>query len=93
MSDVNDHSPKFYSQYFQEAVAENVPIGYSIVRIQVILLKIFFSGHYFTLSRGIIVLSFLEGEYSKRDKTVQEKILESFTISLFYLSKGASRVD
>ena len=32
--DVNDHSPKFYSQYFQEAVAENVPIGYSIVKIQ-----------------------------------------------------------
>ena len=34
VTDVNDHSPKFYSQYFQEAVAENVPIGYSIVRIQ-----------------------------------------------------------
>ena len=34
IQDVNDHSPKFYSQYFQEAVAENVPVGYSIVRIQ-----------------------------------------------------------
>ena len=34
VTDVNDHTPKFYSQYFQEAVAENVPIGYSIVRIQ-----------------------------------------------------------
>ena len=34
VDDVNDNSPKFYSQYFQEAVAENVPIGYSIVRIQ-----------------------------------------------------------
>ena len=34
MIDINDHSPKFYSQYFQEAVAENVPVGYSVVRIQ-----------------------------------------------------------
>ena len=34
MEDINDHSPKFYSQYFQEAVAENVPVGYSVVRIQ-----------------------------------------------------------
>ena len=34
VDDINDHSPKFYSQYFQEAVAENVPVGYSIVRIQ-----------------------------------------------------------
>ena len=34
VDDVNDHSPKFYSQYFQEAVAENVPESYSIVRIQ-----------------------------------------------------------
>ena len=34
LDDVNDHSPKFYSQYFQEAVAENVPVGFSIVRIQ-----------------------------------------------------------
>ena len=34
LEDVNDHSPKFYSQYFQEAVAENVPKGFSIVRIQ-----------------------------------------------------------
>ncbi|XP_037874856.1 protocadherin-like wing polarity protein stan [Bombyx mori] len=32
--DVNDNAPRFYTSLFQESVSENVPIGYSIVRVQ-----------------------------------------------------------
>ncbi|KAL4710435.1 hypothetical protein ACJJTC_008837 [Scirpophaga incertulas] len=32
--DVNDNSPRFYTSLFQETVSENVPVGYSIVRVQ-----------------------------------------------------------
>ena len=32
--DVNDNVPRFYTPLFQETVQENVPIGYSIVRVQ-----------------------------------------------------------
>lgn len=32
--DVNDNAPRFYTPLFQETVQENVPIGYSIVRVQ-----------------------------------------------------------
>ncbi|XP_069162090.1 protocadherin-like wing polarity protein stan isoform X3 [Procambarus clarkii] len=32
--DVNDNSPRFYTPLFQETVQENVPVGYSIVRVQ-----------------------------------------------------------
>ncbi|KAL0891925.1 hypothetical protein ABMA27_015170 [Loxostege sticticalis] len=32
--DVNDNSPRFYTSLFQESVSENVPVGYSIVRVQ-----------------------------------------------------------
>lgn len=34
IKDVNDNPPRFYTTLFQEAVSENVPIGYSIVRVQ-----------------------------------------------------------
>ncbi|XP_044754021.1 protocadherin-like wing polarity protein stan isoform X2 [Coccinella septempunctata] len=32
--DVNDNTPRFYTSLFQESVSENVPKGYSIVKIQ-----------------------------------------------------------
>ncbi|XP_018019328.1 protocadherin-like wing polarity protein stan [Hyalella azteca] len=32
--DVNDNVPRFYTPLFQETVQENVPVGYSIVRVQ-----------------------------------------------------------
>lgn len=32
--DVNDNSPRFYAQLFQESVLESVPPGYNIVRVQ-----------------------------------------------------------
>ncbi|KAG7299928.1 hypothetical protein JYU34_016953 [Plutella xylostella] len=32
--DVNDNAPRFYTSLFQESVSENVPVGYSIVRVQ-----------------------------------------------------------
>lgn len=32
--DVNDNPPRFYTSLFQESVLENVPTGYSIVRVQ-----------------------------------------------------------
>ncbi|XP_013196318.2 protocadherin-like wing polarity protein stan [Amyelois transitella] len=34
VKDVNDNAPRFYTSLFQESVSENVPIGYSIVRVQ-----------------------------------------------------------
>ncbi|XP_045488378.1 protocadherin-like wing polarity protein stan isoform X3 [Pieris rapae] len=34
VKDVNDNSPRFYTSLFQESVSENVPVGYSIVRVQ-----------------------------------------------------------
>lgn len=34
MEDLNDNSPKFYSQLFQETIQENVPLGTSVLRIQ-----------------------------------------------------------
>ncbi|XP_063379045.1 protocadherin-like wing polarity protein stan [Cydia fagiglandana] len=34
VKDVNDNSPRFYTSLFQESVSENVPSGYSIVRVQ-----------------------------------------------------------
>ena len=34
IKDVNDNPPRFYTTLFQEAVSENVPIGYSIVRVR-----------------------------------------------------------
>lgn len=34
VKDVNDNSPRFYTSLFQESVLENVPIGYSIVKVQ-----------------------------------------------------------
>lgn len=33
VKDVNDNSPRFYTSLFQESVSENVPTGYSIVRV------------------------------------------------------------
>lgn len=32
--DVNDNAPRFYTSLFQESVQENVPAGYSIVKVQ-----------------------------------------------------------
>ncbi|XP_026490100.2 protocadherin-like wing polarity protein stan isoform X1 [Vanessa tameamea] len=34
VKDINDNSPRFYTSLFQESVSENVPVGYSIVRVQ-----------------------------------------------------------
>ncbi|KAI8429178.1 hypothetical protein MSG28_007715 [Choristoneura fumiferana] len=34
VKDVNDNAPRFYTSLFQESVSENVPSGYSIVRVQ-----------------------------------------------------------
>ncbi|XP_013177867.1 PREDICTED: protocadherin-like wing polarity protein stan isoform X1 [Papilio xuthus] len=34
VKDVNDNAPRFYTSLFQESVSENVPVGYSIVRVQ-----------------------------------------------------------
>ncbi|GBP48920.1 Protocadherin-like wing polarity protein stan [Eumeta japonica] len=34
VKDVNDNAPRFYTSLFQETVSENVPVGYSIVRVQ-----------------------------------------------------------
>lgn len=34
VGDVNDNAPRFYTSHFQESVSENVPVGYSILRIQ-----------------------------------------------------------
>ncbi|KAG8278057.1 Cadherin EGF LAG seven-pass G-type receptor 2 [Homalodisca vitripennis] len=34
VKDINDNTPRFYTSLFQEAVSENVPVGYSIVRVQ-----------------------------------------------------------
>ncbi|XP_050681661.1 protocadherin-like wing polarity protein stan isoform X2 [Leptidea sinapis] len=34
VKDVNDNTPRFYTSLFQETVSENVPVGYSIVRVQ-----------------------------------------------------------
>ncbi|XP_059052501.1 protocadherin-like wing polarity protein stan [Achroia grisella] len=34
VKDVNDNSPRFYTSLFQESVSENVPVGFSIVRVQ-----------------------------------------------------------
>lgn len=36
---MNDNSPRFYTSLFQESVSENVPIGYSIVRVSIRLLS------------------------------------------------------
>lgn len=33
VKDVNDNAPRFYTSLFQESVSENVPVGYSIVRV------------------------------------------------------------
>jgi hypothetical protein len=33
--DVNDNAPRFYTSLFQESVSENVPTGFSIVRVGV----------------------------------------------------------
>jgi len=32
--DVNDNAPRFYTSHFQESVSENVPLGYSVLRVQ-----------------------------------------------------------
>ncbi|KAL1494818.1 hypothetical protein ABEB36_010350 [Hypothenemus hampei] len=34
VKDVNDNSPRFYTSLFQESVQENVPTGYSIIKVQ-----------------------------------------------------------
>lgn len=34
VKDINDNVPRFYTSLFQESVQENVPIGYSIVKVQ-----------------------------------------------------------
>ncbi|XP_046828165.1 protocadherin-like wing polarity protein stan isoform X1 [Vespa crabro] len=34
VKDVNDNAPRFYTSHFQDAVAENVPIGYSVLKVQ-----------------------------------------------------------
>lgn len=34
VKDVNDNAPRFYTSLFQESVLENVPIGYSILKVQ-----------------------------------------------------------
>ncbi|KAJ8975858.1 hypothetical protein NQ317_015895 [Molorchus minor] len=34
VKDVNDNAPRFYTSLFQESVLENVPVGYSVVRVQ-----------------------------------------------------------
>ncbi|KRT79745.1 Cadherin, partial [Oryctes borbonicus] len=34
VKDVNDNPPRFYTTLFQESVTENVPSGYSIVKVQ-----------------------------------------------------------
>ncbi|XP_074026257.1 protocadherin-like wing polarity protein stan isoform X2 [Leptinotarsa decemlineata] len=34
VKDVNDNAPRFYTSLFQESVLENVPVGYSIVKVQ-----------------------------------------------------------
>lgn len=34
VKDVNDNAPRFYTSLFQENVLENVPVGYSILKIQ-----------------------------------------------------------
>ncbi|XP_065199574.1 protocadherin-like wing polarity protein stan [Planococcus citri] len=34
VKDVNDNAPRFYASLFQESVLENVPVDYSIVRVQ-----------------------------------------------------------
>ncbi|KAJ2938245.1 hypothetical protein O0L34_g17587 [Tuta absoluta] len=34
VKDVNDNAPRFYTSLFQESVSENVPVGFSIVRVQ-----------------------------------------------------------
>ena len=42
VKDVNDNAPRFYTSLFQESVSENVPVGYSIVRVSEDLLNIYF---------------------------------------------------
>ncbi|CAH1153853.1 unnamed protein product [Phaedon cochleariae] len=34
VKDVNDNAPRFYASLFQESVLENVPVGYSVVKVQ-----------------------------------------------------------
>ncbi|XP_014243159.1 protocadherin-like wing polarity protein stan isoform X2 [Cimex lectularius] len=34
VKDYNDNAPRFYTSLFQESVSENVPVGFSIVRVQ-----------------------------------------------------------
>ncbi|CAG9865104.1 unnamed protein product [Phyllotreta striolata] len=34
VKDINDNTPRFYTSLFQESVLENVPVGYSIVKVQ-----------------------------------------------------------
>ncbi|KAL1116918.1 hypothetical protein AAG570_005387, partial [Ranatra chinensis] len=34
VKDVNDNAPSFYASLFQESISENVPVGFSIVRVQ-----------------------------------------------------------
>ncbi|XP_076265474.1 protocadherin-like wing polarity protein stan isoform X1 [Rhynchophorus ferrugineus] len=34
VKDVNDNAPRFYTSLFQESIQENVPVGYSIVKVQ-----------------------------------------------------------
>ncbi|XP_072387451.1 protocadherin-like wing polarity protein stan isoform X2 [Diabrotica undecimpunctata] len=34
VKDINDNAPRFYTSLFQESVLENVPVGYSIVKVQ-----------------------------------------------------------
>ncbi|KAG7212572.1 hypothetical protein KM043_012871 [Ampulex compressa] len=34
VKDVNDNAPRFYTSHFQESVSENVPVHYSVLRVQ-----------------------------------------------------------
>nr|CAI5850728.1 unnamed protein product [Callosobruchus analis] len=34
VKDCNDNAPRFYASLFQESVLENVPVGYSVVKVQ-----------------------------------------------------------
>ncbi|XP_012235255.2 protocadherin-like wing polarity protein stan [Linepithema humile] len=34
VKDINDNVPRFYTSHFQESVSENVPLGYSVLKVQ-----------------------------------------------------------
>lgn len=54
VKDVNDNTPRFYSTLFQESVVENVPAGYSIVRVSNFLKDVHSSKNQLELSNKYI---------------------------------------